>query len=139
MIRFAIDWDGTCVEECWPANDGAWQPGAVAALRELSKHGQVVVHTSRIAPRQVDELTYRSAADVAHEIESIRFRLREQGLDAVTVWTNPWKPRAVAYVDDRGVKYNGRKGAWDALVPKLLLLAGIDPSHLYDEMEVAAD
>jgi hypothetical protein len=137
VIRFAIDWDDTCVENAYPANNGAWKPGAVAGLRELSKHGEVVIWTCRIAGWTPDEGSRLPAAQVAFEIESIRARLREQGLDGVEVWTKEYKPPAVAYVDDKAVHYNGRKGAWKALVPKLLLLAGKDPSHLYEEEEAA--
>jgi hypothetical protein len=139
MNRWAIDWDDTCVDNAWPRNNGAWKEGAVAGLRELTTHGEVVIFTSRIAAWEPDELAPRTAAQVAFEIESIRSRLREQGLDGVEVWTKDYKPPAHAYLDDKAVHYNGRKGAWKAVVPKLLLLGGISPAYLYDREEEAAD
>jgi hypothetical protein len=53
--------------------------------------------------------------------------LDAEGLWDITLWLKDYKPPAVAYVDDKAVHYNGRPGAWDALVPKLLIMAGLEP------------
>lgn len=123
---YAIDWDGTCVSDSWPKM-GKWQPGAIEALRELSGFARVLIHTCRIAPADYGTFAPRDPLAVDREIAAIRSMLNAAGLDAVEIWTKPYKPPAVAYVDNRAVHYNGRKGAWAALVPKLKILAGVDP------------
>lgn len=129
--RWALDFDGTLRDNIWPSF-GEWQPGAVAVMRKLAEYGEVVVHTCRVAPFDADELTPRTPAVIAQEVQEIRNRLDAEGLHSVKVWTKPYKPSAVAYVDDKAVHYNGRKGAWNALLPKLLFMGGIDPTGVID-------
>lgn len=123
--RIAVDWDGTCVTQAWPAKSYEWQPGAVEALRKLSGFAQVVIHTSRIAPMEwLMEEVPRNPAEVQLEINYIRQMLDDAGLEQVEIWTKPWKPGAAAYVDDKAVHYTGRKGAWDDLTDKLAAMVG---------------
>lgn len=131
--RLAVDWDDTCVPNRFPDQPREWLPGAVWALSTLSMFVEVVVFSCRVAPYEFgDEATLRSPAKVTEEINYIRSMLDSQGLNTITVWTKNYKPPAFAYVDDKGVHYNGRKGAWAALVPKLLIMAGLDPVY-HDE------
>jgi predicted mannosyl-3-phosphoglycerate phosphatase (HAD superfamily) len=89
----AVDWDGTLVEHRWPEN-GDWLPGAVDFIKDLQKRGyKVVINSCR-------------ASYLKGQTE-IREKLREAGLKDVEVHTEPGKPLAVAYVDDRGVQFSG--------------------------------
>lgn len=116
--RLAIDWDGTCVENKWPAM-GDWLPGAIEGLHTLSQFATVIIHTSRIAPLELDERTPRPPGLVQGEINRIREMLDEAGLTGVEVWNKPWKPGATAYLDDKAVRFPGRPGSWKAVVPVL--------------------
>lgn len=118
-----IDWDDTLVEGAWPQM-GEWNNGAVDALHELRKVARVIVFTSRIAPVQPDGKTRRHPAHVQGEINGIRAMLDDAGLFDVEIHTDPWKPGAVAYVDDKAVRYAGKPGSWKALTPKLILMTG---------------
>ena len=123
-----MDWDGTCVPHRFPEQPREWLPGAVAALRKLSSVGEVVIFSCRVARFQFgSELVLRNPAQVQAERQYIRSMLDMEGLRDITIWLKDYKPPAVAYVDDRAVHYNGRPGAWDALVPKLLIMAGLEP------------
>lgn len=118
-----IDWDGTLVENAWPGF-GEWRPGAVDALKQLVEVAQVVIYTCRIAPVQPDGKTKRHPARVQAEINNIRAKLDDAGLYTVIIHNQRWKPGGIAYVDDRAVRYTGRKNSWAALVPKLINMTG---------------
>ena len=122
----AVDWDGTCVTQAWPAKSTEWMPGAVAALHELKKFARVIIHTSRIAPFDVDLVTKRHPAEVQAEINYIREMLDDAGLHEIQIHTEPWKPGAMAYVDDKAVHYAGRKQSWPNIVSKLSVMAGVE-------------
>lgn len=119
--RFAIDWDGTFVTDSWPAM-GDWMPGAIEALREMLTFADVVVHTCRIAPVEfrTDDVP-RDPVLVQQEKQGIRTMLDREGFHEVQIWDKPWKPPADAYIDNKGIHYNGRKGAWKALTERLAL------------------
>lgn len=114
-----IDLDGTLLENTWPQL-GKWQSGAVEALHELVKHAHVIINTCRIAPMQPDGKTWRPPAHVHMEINRIRELLDAENLYTIEIWTKAWKPPGVAYIDDRAVRYAGRKGSWKALLPTLI-------------------
>lgn len=118
-VRFCIDWDGTCVTDAWPAM-GQWNPGAIEALRSLSKWGEVVIFTCRVAPYQLDERTPRNPI---FDITGIREMLNKEGLHDVRLWDKAYKPSALVYVDNRAVRFNGRPNSWKKLVPKLIALS----------------
>lgn len=122
----AIDWDGTCVTAEWPHMSTTWMPGAVEALQELRKFARVVIHSSRIAPVEIDGMTKRHPALVQAEINYIREMLDSVGLTDVEIHTSPWKPSAVAYVDDKAVHYAGTKRSWTNIVPKLAAMCGVE-------------
>lgn len=115
----AVDFDGTCVENLWPAM-GDWLPGAVDHLHKLTEFAILTIHTSRIAPMMPDGTTRRTQEAVFMEVARIRNKLDEAGLRHVSIHTQPWKPGAVAYLDDKAVRFSGHgKGAWIAAYNRL--------------------
>ena len=121
----AVDWDGTCVPNAWPDQPAEWLPGAVDALHALTQFARVTIHTSRIAPAEYLTELPRPPEKVAQEVAYIRGMLDEAGLTMVDIHQKPWKPSAIAYVDDKGVHYTGRPNAWRHLVPKLAAMCGV--------------
>lgn len=96
-----VDWDGTLVGyPGWagyqPHVHGEWLPGAVAALRMIARHCELVVLTAR--PED--------------EWPQIEFRLAQERIAARV--TNQ-KPPAVAYIDDRAIPYSEADGWWATL------------------------
>jgi hypothetical protein len=119
-ILAAVDWDGTCVENAYPEM-GDWLPGAIVGLQQLDELGRIVIHTCRVAPTEADNLTWRDPLDAAAEIAAIRRMLRKRGLEHVEIWTKPWKPSALCYIDDKGVPpFDGDWGAAVDLVTERL-------------------
>lgn len=115
----AVDWDGTCVEDAWPAQ-GDWLPGAIPVLHELARSGwRILIHTCRIAPVEPDGFTERRPGQVMEEINGIREKLDEAGLTMVEIHTKPWKPSADVYIDNKAVRYAGRPHSWANLLTKL--------------------
>lgn len=113
--RLMIDFDGTLAEDKWPEM-GELNHGAQEAMVELSKCAELYVYTSRIAPFYMDEVTEKN---YELEIRKLRQYLDTRGLGFMKIWDKPWKPMGVAYVDDKAVRYSGRKNAWKYLVPQL--------------------
>lgn len=121
---FAVDWDGTCVTDSWPAM-GEWNHGAIEALHAMTELGHVVIHTCRIAPMEVyNQSIPRDPALVQQEINGIRAMLDAQGLHTVEVWTKPYKPPAVEYIDNRARRYAGRRNSWRVITQQMNLLYG---------------
>lgn len=115
MPTFAVDWDGTCVEQVYP-EEGDWLPGAVEALRVLDRHGTVVIHSVRVAPvapftstngipkpGEETPIPEQSKQEVAY----IQRMLDSVGLGHIEIWQRPYKPPAVCYIDDRAIKFDG--------------------------------
>lgn len=109
----AVDWDGTCVEHVWP-DEGDWLPGAVDALHSLTDLYEIHVFSCRVAPFEfLQPDTPRPEEDTEREIAYIRRMLDEVYLQEVQIWTRPFKIPAVAYVDDRGIRFNNN---WEEVV-----------------------
>lgn len=110
--RIVVDWDGTCVEDVWPAK-GDWLPeengwDARRAMREMLERGyEVVIFSTRLAPMQVDEKTPVSEMGKHAEYSYIRDMLDMADLRDVRIWLEPWKPGALAYIDDKGIRFDG--------------------------------
>lgn len=104
--RIALDYDGTIVASAWPAH-GKPEPGAAAAIKRLMQQYEVVIFTTRIASRDVDEQTPRSGVEIAKEIRGIDRKLKQMGLPYLEVWQHPWKIGADLYVDDKALHYDG--------------------------------
>lgn len=129
----AIDFDGTIVKNAWPEL-GEFQPGAVDSLKAILKFANVVVWTCRIAPMEPGGIIPRPEFLVQREVNKIREKLDSAGLQQVQIWDHrktPWKPNAAAYVDDKAIRYNGRKGAWGALVMKLAAICDRPDAMMY--------
>jgi hypothetical protein len=108
---FAVDWDGTCVDNRWPFM-GDWLPGAVEALKTMAERGKVIINTTRVACAaypaawDAEDDTDRLPGAVDWEIQTIVEMLAKAGVEA-EVWTRGYKPPATVYVDDLAVRYNG--------------------------------
>ncbi len=109
-FTFAVDWDGTCVEAVWPEM-GEWLPGAVLGLKALDRLGNVVIHSARVAPFEYHppgrEIVWRDETVTANEVLAIKSMLAEIGLGHIEVWTRPYKPPALVYIDDRAIPFRG--------------------------------
>lgn len=118
--RIVVDWDDTCVENAWPGRATTWKFGARSSLRYLLDKGyDVVIYSTRLAPMEPDEVTPR---DNTAEYEHIRDMLTAEGLHAVRIWMQPWKPGALAYIDDKAIRYSGSwSNVLDALFPGSLV------------------
>ena len=104
--RIVVDWDGTCVEEIWPGNDGDWLPGAVDSIKEMLDAGyEVVIYSTRLSKMDVDERT--PYPEHIQTVSAIRSKLDESDLQEVGIWLHDWKPGAIAYIDDKAIKFNG--------------------------------
>ena len=101
-----MDWDGTCTEKVeWP-NHPPLTLDAAQALHLLLEQGyEVVIHSTRTAPREVDEVT--RVKDPFAEHQYIQQELLRMGLYRVKIWDKSWKPGALAYIDDKGLHHNG--------------------------------
>jgi hypothetical protein len=110
--RIVIDWDGTLVEEKWPGM-GDWLPGAKEAVATFLEFGyEVVIFSTRLAYVDIDEVTPVDTQQAA----KVRDMLNEAGLHEVRIWTEPWKPRAFIYIDDRGMRF---EGDWENIIEQV--------------------
>ena len=105
--KYVVDWDGTCVEECWP-EQGDWLPGAVEALRQMADDGRVVIYSLRCHLYEMDDVTPRYQGAVAESVRLIREKLDSAGLYDVRIYPpDRGKPPGKYYIDDRAVHYDG--------------------------------
>ena len=84
------------------------------ALYRLAELGTVVIHSCRVAPFEFHEpgreIVWRDEGATAQEILAIRDILDSVGLGQIEVWTRPYKPPALVYIDDRGYRFDGDWG-----------------------------
>lgn len=121
--KYAIDWDGTCVEEEWPGM-GDWIKGAPEALRRLQDNGGVVITTLRVSPLEpgatLSNHVARPAEDVQFEMDRVRAKLDSAGLFDVDIWPGHFgKAPAAVYVDDRNLLFEPRRGGWRRVLSAL--------------------
>lgn len=107
---------------------GEWLPGAVEALRRLQDFGTVVIHTCRVAPLELHtqgsrEIVWRDEVAVTEEVRAIKKKLRRRGLGDIEVWTRPYKPPALVYIDDRGLRF---EGDWTETISQIEKLVGFE-------------
>lgn len=93
MAIVAIDWDHTLM------NGTEWLPGAQDALKQLRELGHTIVIHSCNNPSW------------------IKRNLFEAGIVVDEIWDSKGKPVAHAYIDDRGIRFNGD---WINELPSLL-------------------
>lgn len=117
MLRFVVDWDGTCTEDSWPKM-GAWLPGAIDALRHLCRLGHVCIDSCRVNPYEhgYDGVRLRPPHITAAAIAEVRAMLDAEGLFEVEIHTTPGKPPGDVYIDNKGMTYHGRPKSWEKLI-----------------------
>lgn len=100
-----VDWDGTCVPNAWPDRPTEWLTGAREALKALLDAGyEVLIHSVRLHHLDVNMLEPNPTRD--EDWLYIREMLDGAGLGEVGI-SSESKPPAVAYIDDRGVHFDG--------------------------------
>ena len=67
----------------------------------------MVIWSVRVAPVDIDNKTWRDPEETEKHVRGIRAMLDSIGLGHIEVWTRPWKPPAVVFVDDRAVHFDG--------------------------------
>ncbi len=117
QFKWVVDWDGTCIYEEWPGM-GDWLPHAVEGLKLLHEEdGGVVIQTLRTSPFEPGSTTLRrDAADVAFEVERVRRKLDEAGLESIGIWPNEGKAPGKKYLDDRAVVFDAQRGGWRKVI-----------------------
>lgn len=101
----ALDYDGVCVSNAFPAH-GVPETHAAAVIKRLTQQYEVVLFTSRIAPFDMEGQP-RPGKHVAHELRCIHNKLKQMGLGYLEIHQLPWKIGADAYVDDKAIRYTG--------------------------------
>ncbi len=113
----AVDFDGVIHAYSRGWQDGSIYdepaPGAFAALRELMERYAVFVHTTRLPVAVARWIKARSGIETAwHEDESM---LPEFWNERDTLLVTRRKLPAVAYIDDRGIRFE----SWDQALAEL--------------------
>ena len=140
--RFCVDWDDTLTEDRWP-DQGPWLPGAVEALRELERHGDVVIFSCRVAPYAYPSKKFwfddvkRDPEEVAATVAKMQLMLDDVGLGHIEIWQRPYKPAATVYVDNRAVRFTGNwkevlEDVYQAIAPIKKLQRGPKLWQQYD-------
>lgn len=101
----ALDYDGTIVQNAWP-DHGKPLPGAAKSIKQLLNDFDIVIHTCRIAPYDM-EGGKRTGSEVAKEVTAVHAKLRMMGLPWLPIHQDPWKPNADIYLDDKGMHFTG--------------------------------
>lgn len=100
-----VDFDGVIHDymEGWKDGSiyGQVMPGAIAALQELQKDYEIVIYTTRASARIFNGVPEPS------QLPELTNWLREHGVPYDSIFTGEGKPVAVAYIDDRAVRFNG--------------------------------
>jgi len=103
-----VDWDGTCVPARWPEKPTEWLPGAREGLRQLLLLDyEVLIHSARLHAFDINLIDPNPTRD--EDFAYIREMLDSAGLEEVGICMDS-KPPAVAYVDDRAVRFDGDWG-----------------------------
>ena len=121
-----VDWDGTAVKNAWPDQTREFMPGFVDAMRRFHAAGLIpVIESSRFNPNDylTQKETARSRAQAESERRYVRDTLDEAGLSFVQIHTQRGKPTGMAYIDDKGERYNGKTHSWRRMVDRVLARA----------------
>jgi hypothetical protein len=111
-----VDWDGTCVPSAWPDRPTEWLPGAEKAINDLLDYGLVVqIHSTRLHAFEGDYKTPNTTRK--EDYDYIRKMLDTAGFTSVGIIEDS-KPGAVAYVDDKAIRY---EGDWQAVVDQITM------------------
>lgn len=97
MPTVCVDWDDTLVGYKKYGEPGEWLPGATLALRKFKRAGfTVVIHSCRA-------LWPEGRAEIEGKLREANLRLGSR----LKIHDELGKPLAVAYIDDRGVRFDG--------------------------------
>jgi len=109
-----IDFDGTLATWAYPAL-GEPTPGAKEAVEELRKEGyKVIVWTSRMDPSIYTQF------EIGQAHSKIRQWLYENCIEVDGIdWGDKGKRLALAYIDDRGVSFNGN---WELALERVAFI-----------------
>lgn len=116
MSWVAVDLDGTIFV---PSTDGRPEPWAHEAMRRLLGYGhRVTIHTARFHGAH------------AHQVPAIRDKvaaeLHHHGIPYSDIWTEPHKPPADAFIDNRNVAFHGD---WPKALANTLALLDVPEGH----------
>ena len=107
--RIVIDFDGTIADDVFPEM-GNPRPGVIEALNKLKKEGfEIIIHSCRTGSYFKDLL-------FDDQFELIKEYMHYYKMPFDSIWV-PDKPIALAYVDDKAIKY---KDNWDEITNKLI-------------------
>ena len=110
--NLAIDFDGVLHNFDKGYHDGTCYgdpiPGAIEAVRRLASEYRIVVFSSKARPD-------RPLVQGKTGVELIWDWLHRYGLDEVVEEVTHEKPRAVAYIDDHGIRFHN----WDQTLIEL--------------------
>ena len=91
------------------------------ALRELLKHGKVLIYTLRVNPYERhhdgDEGHRRTQTDIRLQLESIHAMLAAEGLHEVKVHMTLGKPAGTYYIDNQAIEF---RGDWGEILDRVL-------------------
>jgi len=122
MANIALDLDGTLVEKRWP-EIGPWYPGAIDAVKEMLAAGHhVYIYSARLSSKHPsgDE---KHASIVFTQRQDVRQLLDDAGLEAVDIYVGD-KPFWHLLIDDRAMRFPGRKKSWPRIIGAVLARAG---------------
>jgi len=116
-INIGVDFDGVIHKNTKGFYDGTIydEPidGSYEALEKLSKEYNVIVYTCKAKPD-------RGLVNGKTGIELIWEWLEKYDMDSFVTKVTAEKPRAVAYIDDKGIKFNN----WEDTLKEILYLRG---------------
>lgn len=112
-LRIALDFDGTvhAYDSSWTTalkiNDGPVE-GAIEWLEEMVKHASIIIWSCRINPDngKVDPSGVRRVAAIDEWLAA--HGLSEFARNRLSFWLKRGKPHADVYLDDRGVRFEGK-------------------------------
>jgi hypothetical protein len=115
MAKIAVDLDGTLIEKQWPEL-GDWLPGAQEAMRSLLAAGHTVyLYTARLSSFHPSG-DKKDLAVLAEQYQQVRQLLDDAGLEAIDICAFD-KPFWHLLIDDRAMRFAGRPGTWDKILP----------------------
>lgn len=133
-----VDFDGTLAPAVWPDFPTTLLPGAREAMKLLHAEGlKLTVFSARLNPYDPHLSIERPKHEVQQDLLNMRNLLDREGLRFMDIWTLPGKPSGTVYVDDRGLRFNGK---WNKTAEKILLYCGKEEAVFPAfDMEAAAE
>lgn len=127
MANIALDLDGTLVEKKWP-EIGEWLPGAREGVRELLDAGHhCYLYSARLSAYHPSG-DPKDPATLLAQRAAVRQLLDEAGLEEVDIYEGN-KPFWHLLIDDRAMRFPGRRNSWKRIVPAILGRVGSERSR----------